>query len=102
MPLPNRPAKTYSVFEVLAEVRRVNQKLFWNATYVYASASEITLFGYRDPGAVGSRHAARAHAAGTCANGEEVVIVLRHVKTLLLQMSDNDRRYPPFTQPVVV
>src|SRR5678815_1591367 len=81
MPFAHRPAKTHCVFKVLAEMRSVNQELLRNAAHVDTGPSQIPFFRHGDLGAIGSGHAAGAHAPRTRADGKEVVIVLRHVVT---------------------
>lgn len=79
-PFADGPAVTGGVLEIIGVVRRVNQKLFRNASDVHARAAEIKLLGDRDSSTERCRHAARAHAARAGADGKQVVIVLGHAK----------------------
>src|SRR5262249_24383080 len=83
MPFAHRPTEPRRVLEVFAKMRGVNQKFLGDTTHVDTGASQIPLLRHRHVGATGSGHAASTHAAGTRADGKEVVIVSRHVITLL-------------------
>src|SRR3546814_5855461 len=76
------PTIALGIVEVLTVMRGVGQELLRDAADIDAGPAEITLLGDCDPGAVIRREPARAHAAGTGADGEEVVIVLRHASSL--------------------
>src|SRR5262249_28797076 len=82
-PLTHRPTKACGVLEVFAEMRGVNQKFLRDAADVDTGAAQISFFRQCDFGAVGGGHTAGAYTAGTRTDGEEVVIVLRHVVILL-------------------
>src|SRR5258706_2776633 len=69
-----RPAVGLRDLELFAPVRRVREKLLRYAADVDAGAAEEMRFGDGDFDALGGRDAAGAHAAGTAAYGEKVVI----------------------------
>src|SRR5258707_6782611 len=72
--LPGRPAVGLRDLEFLAPVRGVGEELLGDAADVDAGAAEEVRFGDGNFGAVRGRDAAGAHAAGTAAYGEKIVI----------------------------
>ena len=76
--LRGRPAESAGFPVVVGEPRSADQELLRHAADVDASAAEVALLGHRHPGAVAGRHPAGPHAAGTGADHEEVVVVVRH------------------------
>ena len=73
-----RPAESGGLPVVVGEPRGANQELLRHAADVDAGAAQVALLGNSHPGAVAGRHAAGAHAAGTGADHEKVVVVVRH------------------------
>src|ERR1700704_2349552 len=53
---PYRPAITFGVGKIVAEMRGIDKKFLWNAADIDAGAAEVTLFCDRHVGAEPRRH----------------------------------------------
>src|SRR5690606_8848643 len=74
------PAMAPGVLDVLGEMCGVGQQLLGHTAHVDAGASQMELFGYRNPRAEPGGHAAGTHAAGAGADNETIKIKLRHAR----------------------
>ena len=72
------PAIARGMPDILAVVRRIGKKLLRDATGIDAGATEVALLGGGNARAEAGGVAARAHPARAGADGEKIVIVLRH------------------------
>src|SRR5450830_726853 len=73
------PAEACSIREILVEMRTVRHQFFRNAADIDTGATQLLALGNRHPGTVLRGKSAGPHAAGTSADGEQIVIVLAHV-----------------------
>ena len=72
------PAVAGGMADVLAIVRRIGKDLFRNAADIDAGAPEVAFLGNGNAHPEARGVTARAHPARTGADGEKVVIILRH------------------------
>ena len=69
-----RPAKAFGVGEFFREMAGIDEEFLRHAAADDASAADPVLFGDRDARARARRHARRAHAAGTAADHEQIIV----------------------------
>src|SRR3970282_1747416 len=77
------PAVAHGILEILMEVRGIGEEFLGDAPDVDAGAAEIALFGHRHARAQVRRPAARTHPARARADGEKIIVILRHAFTPL-------------------
>src|SRR5690606_33151530 len=80
--LAQLPAEAGRVGEVLGVRSAVDQQLLGHAASQHAGTSDPLDFTDGDPGTVFAGPAARGHATGACADGEEIEVELGHRRTL--------------------
>ena len=80
--IPTEPA---CIVKVLCEMGGIHEQLLGHTPDVDTGAAKIALLGHRDPRAKRRRDARRANATGSCANDEEVVVVISHLHAVHFQ-----------------